>query len=57
MSSPAPRYNRPWAGWGIGWLCAVLVLLIVIGSLIPLWPWSERLAQICIGLLAAALLL
>ena len=57
MATPEPRWTRPWGTIGIGWLLAVIVVLIVGGALLSLWALSAQLVAVCLLLLALALLL
>jgi len=52
-----PRFTRPWAPIGLGWLAAVAVVGIVGGTFLGLWGWTELLDRVCLLLLAAAVLL
>lgn len=49
--------KRPWAGLGIGWILAVLALIIVVLVLLHAIAGSTFLIWVCLGLLALALLL
>jgi hypothetical protein len=48
--------NRPWGSSGLGWVCALVVLFLVGGSLLHLWAFVSLLALVCFGLLALACL-
>jgi heme/copper-type cytochrome/quinol oxidase subunit 4 len=49
--------KRPWAGFGIGWIFAVLVTIIAVLILLHAIAASEILLWGCILLLALAMLL
>lgn len=49
--------KRPWGGFGIGWIFAVLVFIIAVLVLLHAIAGSEFLLWVGIGLLALALLL
>lgn len=49
--------KRPWAGFGIGWLLAIVVALIAILVLLHAIVGTTFLIWICVLLLALALLL
>ncbi len=50
-------YARPWGGPGIGWILAVIVLVIAALGLLDVIAIGARLVRVEIALLALALLL
>lgn len=57
MSAQPPRIGPPWGRLGIGWIAAILLVMVLFLVLLGVLTFTPQIILICFALTAMALLL